>query len=340
MEAIKTYIDNVFTAFPQTERVKTLKREMLASMEEKYHTLKSEGKSEHEAIGSVIANFGNIDEIAAELGIEEKPATAEDSISLSRDEVNSFLAQTKKSSAWIGLGIWLTLAGVCAMLFINSLSGDNSIITAAGIFVLLLAVAGAVPIFIVHGLRLEQFELYEKQQVNLDMQTRAELEQQSARYTPRFIAQISCGVVLILMAVGALILLATAGFSLLGVVILLFTIGFSAFLFTTGAMHYSVYAVLLGKEEYRYKLSNKKAERIIATVASVYWPLIVAAYLLWSFLGNADPFGIQARHFPDIPFFESGRGSWGISWILWPAAGILFGAFAGGISTWFYTKEK
>jgi len=32
MDAIKTYLDNVFSAFPKTDRVQNMKREMLASM--------------------------------------------------------------------------------------------------------------------------------------------------------------------------------------------------------------------------------------------------------------------------------------------------------------------
>ena len=35
MDAIKTYIDNVFASFPKNDRVLSLKREMLAGMEEK-----------------------------------------------------------------------------------------------------------------------------------------------------------------------------------------------------------------------------------------------------------------------------------------------------------------
>ena len=45
MDAIKTYLDNVFAAFPQTERVLAFKREMLMGMEEKYYELKRENKS-------------------------------------------------------------------------------------------------------------------------------------------------------------------------------------------------------------------------------------------------------------------------------------------------------
>ena len=71
METIKTYLDNVFAAYPQTNEVQNLKRDMLANMEEKYTMLRQSGKSEHEAAYSVIANFGNIQEITAELGQNE-----------------------------------------------------------------------------------------------------------------------------------------------------------------------------------------------------------------------------------------------------------------------------
>ena len=46
-----------------------LKEEILSNMEEKYRELKKQGHSENEAIGTVISEFGNIDELVRELGI-------------------------------------------------------------------------------------------------------------------------------------------------------------------------------------------------------------------------------------------------------------------------------
>ena len=353
MEAIKTYLDNVFAAFPQTERVTVLKRDMLEGMEEKYHELKREGKSEHEAIGSVISNFGNIDEIAAELGVEQNNAEPEDEpedfISLSHEEAYDYLAQTKKCAMCIGLGVWLIMAGICALIMITSppdSNGDTSgnIIdsiggifesifetddaadntsSAIGVLALLATIAIAVPIFIVSGVRLSRFEDYEERFIKLDTHTRAELEEQRTRYTTRFAVLISTGVGFILLAVGTLIFLSSLGYSILPVIILLFTIGFSVFLFITAAMRYSAYDVLLGKGDYRHKLSLsklelKKVERIIGTIAAAYWPLAVAIYLLVSFLS----------------------GAWHISWVIWPVAGVLFGAIAGGVGAWYGTKVK
>jgi len=50
METIRTYVENIFTTFPKTEKSASLKREILTGMEEKYNELIREGKSEHEAV--------------------------------------------------------------------------------------------------------------------------------------------------------------------------------------------------------------------------------------------------------------------------------------------------
>ena len=323
MEAIRTYLDNVFAAFPQTDRALTLKREMLAGMEEKYYALKEEGKSEHEAIGSVIANFGSIDDIAEELGAGQGPAEPESGIRLSAGEVYAYLEQMRKSSVWIGIGVWLIMAGICAMILISSLTGSlggdaEDMMSAVGVTALLVMVAFAVPIFIVNGVRLNQYNCYNEQKILLDTQTRAELDQQRTQYTITFIAKISIGVALIILSVGACILLGTLEYIILPTVIMLFTIGFSVFLFVTAGMGKSAYDVVLGKGEYLDKARNVRAEKVIGTVSSIYWPAMVAGYLLWSFVWDA----------------------WTISWVIWPVAGVLFGGISGGLGAWFYTKEK
>ena len=313
MNTIKTYLDNVFAAFPQTEEVRALRREMLASMEEKYHALKEEGMSEHEAVGSVIANFGSIDEIAAELGLktgqEQSKAEPQKGISLSRGEAEAYLARTKSSSIWIGLGVWLILTGVSSLIFL----GDTR-----GVLALFLAIATAVSIFIVTGIRMGQYESYERQYIRLDTHTRAEMEQQSARFMPRFVVQIVAGILSIFFGVGSVVGFHQVIGNTEAPALMLFLIGFAVFLFVTASMPKSAFDILLGRGDYRNKAANNKIGRIIGTVAAVYWPIMVAIFLLWSFAGNA----------------------WHISWLIWPVAGVLFGAIAGGVSVWFSLKEE
>ena len=69
METIKDYIESMFKNLPQNEKVLKAKKELLQMMEDKYEELKNQGKSENEAIGTVISEFGNLEELAHELGI-------------------------------------------------------------------------------------------------------------------------------------------------------------------------------------------------------------------------------------------------------------------------------
>jgi len=342
MEAIRTYIDNVFKAFPPGERLNVLKRDMLAGMEEKYHALKGEGKSENEAVGSVIADFGSMDEIAAELGIQPgsaEPAVPENGISLSNEEARDYINQTRKSSLWIGLGVWLILAGVAAMVLIGKLISDydgaliiGPIVIAGpqemtaslglGIFVLFFAIAAAVALFVIHGMRLSRFEKYETTPILLDHSTRSEFEDERKNFQSKFAVLLTAGIAVILLAVGGLVLLGTlSGFENGSVAAFLFAIGFAVFLIVHAGMQYGAYDVLLGVGDYENKMGSveyEKYERLIGTVAAVFWPLVTAVYLAWSFIGN----------------------SWNISWIVWPIAGVLFGAFAGGISVWYTTSKN
>lgn len=70
MEAIREYLNNMFMSLPETPAVLRAKAELMEMMEDKYEELISEGKSEKEAVGIVISEFGNLEELAEELGIQ------------------------------------------------------------------------------------------------------------------------------------------------------------------------------------------------------------------------------------------------------------------------------
>ena len=72
MEKIKIYIDTMFLNFPKTKELEKAKIELYEMMEDKYTELSKEGKTENEILGIIIGEFGNVDEIAEEFGIEVK----------------------------------------------------------------------------------------------------------------------------------------------------------------------------------------------------------------------------------------------------------------------------
>ena len=70
METIKNYLESMFRNLPNTSEVLKAKAELLQMMEDKYTELRREGKSENEAVATVISEFGNLDELADSLGIK------------------------------------------------------------------------------------------------------------------------------------------------------------------------------------------------------------------------------------------------------------------------------
>ena len=94
METIRTYLENLFAQLPETPELVRLRDDMLRTMEDKYEELKSEGKSENEAVGIVISEFGNIDELLAELdldgaGAERADTSGEAEASARREETSA-----------------------------------------------------------------------------------------------------------------------------------------------------------------------------------------------------------------------------------------------------------
>ena len=300
MEVIKNYLDNVFANFPQTSEIQILKRDMLANMDEKYVMLRQSGKSEHEAAYSVIADFGDIEEITAELGLDIKNEELDTNVFLSNHEVKTYLSKAKKSGILIGFGVWLIIAGVSSTLIL-----DNE-------FIMFLAIAIAIAIFIVNGSKMKNYESLNETPIQLDDYTREMLERERTKFMTRHTTMVVIGTVQIILTVGAFTIVDVSNLLFLNI------IGFSVFLFIIAGSSASSYDILLGKGDYANKIANKQAGQIIGMISVIYWPVVTAIYLLWSFVGDA----------------------WDISWVIWPVVGILFGAICAGISIWFETKER
>ena len=155
--------------------------------------------------------------------------------------------------------------------------------------------------------------------VLLDTQTRIELEQASTRFLPRFAALMAIGVAMILLSVGAYVVLREASWlswQALPLALMLFCIGFSVNLIIYGGMIKSSYDILLGKGDYASKIEMKRMDRLAGAVAAGLFPSMAAVFLIWGFLGDA----------------------WHISWIVFPIAAVLFGAFIGAVGAWTKTR--
>ena len=77
METIKNYLETMFSTLPNTYEVQKAKKELAQMMEDKYTELINDGKTDNEAVGIVISEFGNLDELAEDLGIKDFVITSE-----------------------------------------------------------------------------------------------------------------------------------------------------------------------------------------------------------------------------------------------------------------------
>lgn len=132
MEAIREYLNNLFMSLPETPAVLRAKAELLEMMEDKYEELIREGKSEKEAVGTVLSEFGNLEELAEELGIDEylkKTQTASEDAGQSGqkeeknkkaghqraechwsfEEAKDYVAYAWKHAAYIAVGVMLCI---------------------------------------------------------------------------------------------------------------------------------------------------------------------------------------------------------------------------------------
>ena len=79
METIKVYLDNMFLNIPDTAQTRRVKADLYDMMEDKYYELLKEGKPENEAVGIVISEFGNLEELREELGLNGETGGSEGS---------------------------------------------------------------------------------------------------------------------------------------------------------------------------------------------------------------------------------------------------------------------
>jgi hypothetical protein len=311
METIKNYLDNMFAGLPKTSRVNDLKNNMLSNMEEKYNELKRQGKSENEAIGIVISEFGNIDELMNELGIQ-KDVQVSSLPSITEEEAETYMSAKRKMGLQVGIGVILCILSPAVLILIDKLIEDGLLgsnmsesYQILGVIALLVIVAVAVGIFIYSGMNFERYK-YIEDGVQIPGSLETSLKQKYDRFTPKFYLSLIIGVGMIIISPVTIFVasLIDEADTVYGVVILLAIVAAAVFLFIYTGIIRESYERLLKIGEYTPK--KKKEDKIIGAVAAVIWPLAT------------------------IIFFYNGfvNGAWGTAWLVFPITGILFGMFS------------
>ena len=348
MDTIETFLDNMFAPYPTTPRLTEARAELRAMMEDAYNDAIAQGKTHNEAVGQVITDFGNLEELAPVLGIaadirpdaEPQAAPAADTPTgpsrpayqmVTLPEAQA-LAQAKRSTAsTLAHAVSLFVCAPTVLIVLTSLTqtgriaiSDNTASFIGVTFALLLVGLGVVMLVQRRAAFSSVRHLVEGRftpdPVVTAWAARERLNQETVRTRRLTIA-------VFLWIVSALPILATSmltpdhgpqsELSSVGVAISLVIIATGLSIYLPAAWASSTYTTLThpgGSGEYSSRRSGGEEDEdpLIGFVASIYWPGTVIIYMLWSFVFNA----------------------WRFSWIMWPIAGALFGLFASARAAW------
>ncbi|WP_019227628.1 permease prefix domain 1-containing protein [Sedimentibacter sp. B4] len=311
MNAIRNYLDNMFLGLPQTEDVARAKKELLAMMEDKYNELKNEGKTENEAIGIVISEFGNLDELGDTLGIKQVIENKTDITLVTYEEAKNYIEESRAAAPKTALGVLLCIISPVTLLFLIGLKElgvvgvKEELLIAAGLVVLICLVATGVLHFIRYTSKLEKYEYLKFNVFELDYKAEEMVRNIQKQDEPTYKAAVSISVVCYILSALPVIVTPLVseidGLSVIAVTITLLIVALSTYNLINKSSYYEPCNVLLQQGDYSVR---SKSNKTFQTVSKVYWCVVVAVYLGYSFITN----------------------NWGMSWIIWPVAGVLFGA--------------
>ena len=308
MNVIKNYVEAMFLNLPRTEELEGLEKDILANMEDKFLGLLEEGKTESEAIGVVISEFGNIDELLEELGLSQDQAEArprqdeqqEPSLpTLKTEDISPYLKLRKQAGLYIGLGV--ILCGLMASCLIVGYAYDISVV---GFIVGVPLLAIGVALFIISGMRLSPFHYLEKGFILSD-QDRGFLEEAKEEFSKSFNLSMVIGVTVCILAILPVLIVTTVfDYTAFGVAltVILGCIGSFFFIYSGNIQGSFTYLLEEGFYE-QVSPSTIKKHLFWKKFDNIYWLSVVAFYLLTGFL----------------------FGAWGMTWIVFPIAGVLSG---------------
>ncbi len=181
--------------------------------------------------------------------------------------------------------------------------------TAIGLIAIMILAAIGIGLIVKVSMRLKKFEFLEKETFETEYGVTGLVKEKKAVFENRYTTKLIIGITLCILSTVPLFI--AIGFGeqenymqmvSVGAILVILSIGVNFIL--RAVMKNNSYEQLL--EEGEYTRSNKQKENVSGKIGSIYWPIIVAIYLGYSFITN----------------------DWGRSWLIWPIAALLFAPIA------------
>ena len=183
-----------------------------------------------------------------------------------------------------------------------------------GLCAMFIVLALAVTAFVLCGMRAKPYEYLEKEELAVEAEVLQLAKAKQAEMREHYVrtnALAVCLCILSLLPLFICLCVTENTFALLCCMwLMLICIGIAVMLFIRVGEPWSACKVLLQEDDYAVS-KKRKSKGLHGKISAVYWPVVTAVYLLVSFLSP---------------------GSWDRTWVIWPIAGLLFGAVMAAVN--------
>lgn len=226
-------------------------------------------------------------------------------------EANEFIEWRKSASVLIAIATFLCIFSVIPFLILGAASElpsfviSQNLATGVGLCILFVSVAIAVAIYIFCGFKNTPYAFLDKEPFDTEYGVKGMVRERQKAYQNTYIKSNIIGTCLCIISPIALLAGSFTGNEFLIVVMLAVTMviaGIGVFFFITAGVRRASMQKLLKEGEFSAKEKNKNS--IKESIGTIYWLVVTAVYLGWSFTSN----------------------SWNTTWIVWPIAGVAFAA--------------
>ncbi len=248
---------------------------------------------------------------------EPSQESAPDSLSrtVGMEEANAFLKIKEDNSRRVALGVMLCILSPVALILLGGaqafglLKWAENAACGVGLLILMLFIVPAVGLFVISNLRITPYEYLEKEPVETLYGVTGMVREKKERFQPVHTRYLLIGIMLCVASsiplFISMIFREESFRTVLGIASILVLAAVGVLLIVRVSIVWGSYQMLL--EEQEYSRENKERNKHYGYIGGIYWCLVTAAFLAWSFIGNA----------------------WERSWIIWPVAGVAFGAVVG-----------
>jgi len=254
------------------------------------------------------------DSIELEEYVEQESKSEESSVRyVSMEEANSYLDLTQNIAHKMALGVAMCIMSPAIIITLSNLylldqfSFSENQSQAIALTLFFITIASAVVVFISIGMKFKDFEYLKTEPIETEYGVSGMVKSKMKAYKETYSKYNIIGVTLCILSVLPVILSSFADKDLtdgIGVIGTLFMVAVGVFMLVTVGTIWSSFNVLL--QEGEYSVEEKAKSKVVGSIAGIYWLLTTALYLLISFY----------------------YGAWDKSWMIWPVAGVLFGAVA------------